>query len=212
MGVRRFEGKRCLVAGSGPLALATAARLRDEGGEVSTLAASPALATEPGAASAVADCVAALGALDVLVTAFHEREDRPFLELDDETWNRVLDGNLKCAFLVGREAARLMAGGGGGSIVHVGSDLGTRPRSGTGAFAAAKAGVHLLTTCMALDLAPEGVRVCGVAAPEDGTETIGGVAFQPEDVAAAVAFCASGEASYVLGSTFHPSGGPPGRG
>jgi NAD(P)-dependent dehydrogenase (short-subunit alcohol dehydrogenase family) len=70
---------------------------------------------------------------------------------------------------------------------------------------AAKAGVHLLATAMALDLAPDGIRVCCVAACEDGEPTA-------EDAAASVAFCASDEASYVLGSTFFLDGPLPYRG
>ena len=213
MGVtRRFEGKRCLVVGSGEVAAAAAARLLTEGGTIVELAGEPALATEVGATTAVAQAVEELGGVDVLVTAFHAREDRPFLEIDDQAWARSLDGNLKSAFLVGREAARAMVVAGGGTIVHVGSDVAARPGPGTGAYAAAKAGVHLLTTCMALDLVPDGVRVCAVAACEDGAEPPGGGEVGPEDVAAAVAFCASDEASYVLGSTFYLNGPLPVRG
>ncbi len=88
---------------------------------------------------------------------------------------------------------------------HVGSDVALRPGPGTAAYAAAKAGVHLLATAMALDLAPDGIRVCCVAACEDSEPTA-------EDVAASVAFCASDEASYVLGSTFFLDGPLPYRG
>ena len=68
------------------------------------------------------------------------------------------------------------------------------------------AGVHLLSAATALDLATGGIRVCCVAAPEDGGSGPG-----VEDVAAAVAFCASDEASYALGSTFFLDGPLPGR-
>jgi NAD(P)-dependent dehydrogenase (short-subunit alcohol dehydrogenase family) len=214
MGVRgRFEGKRCVVAGRGANADAVAARLRAEGGAVSVLGAAPnELATETGAAGAVGRAVDELGGIDVLVTAFASRDDRPFLEIDDEAWQRSLDENLKCSFLVGREAARAMVAASGGVIVHVGSDVAARPGAGTAAYAAAKAGVHLLTTCMALDLAPDGVRVCAVAAPEDGCDPLGSAALGPDDLAAAVAFCASDEGSYVLGSTFYLNGPLPVRG
>jgi NAD(P)-dependent dehydrogenase (short-subunit alcohol dehydrogenase family) len=175
----RFQEKRCVVAGSGEVADAVAARLASEGGSVTR-------ALEEG--------------VDVLVTAFEWREDRPFLELDDELWEWTLDENLKSAFLAGREAARRMAEAGGGVIVHVGSDVAVWPGPGTAAYAAAKVGVHLLATAMALDLVPHGVRVCCVAGSD------------AEDVAAAVAFCASDEASYVLGSTFFLDGPIPYRG
>jgi NAD(P)-dependent dehydrogenase (short-subunit alcohol dehydrogenase family) len=209
MGVkRRFEGKRCLVAGRGEAAEAIAKRLAAEGGAVVRLDGEPSeLASDDGASAAVARASTELGGLDVLVTAFCEREDAAFLSIDDAAWQRALDGNLKAAFLVGRECARAMASGRAGVIVHLGSDVGARPGPGTAAYAAAKAGIHLLTTCMALDLVPDGVRVCGVAASEDGSEVPGQAGLGPEDVAAAVAFCASDAASYVLGSTFF-LGGP----
>jgi 3-oxoacyl-[acyl-carrier protein] reductase len=200
-------GKRCLVAGHGALAGAVAARLASDGATVHT-ADREGLADEGRARGAVEEATSTLGGLDVLVTAFAEREDRPFLEIEDELWERTLAANLKCAFLVGREAARVMVEAGGGVIVHVGSDAGARPGPGMAAYAAAKAGVHLLTTGMALDLAQAGVRVCCVAAAETGGP--GGPDL--DDTAAAVSFCASEEASYVLGSTFFLDGPLPVRG
>ena len=132
-----------------------------------------------------------LGGLDVLVTAFCEREDAAFLSIEEDAWQRALDGNLKAAFLVGRECARAMVASGGGRDRPRGLRRGSPARPGTAAYAAAKAGVHLMTTCMALDLVPDGVRVCAVAACEDGSEAPGPSGLGPEDVAAAVAFCAS---------------------
>ena len=213
MGVnRRFEGRRCLVAGRGEAAEAIAARLETEGGAIARLAGDPSeLATDDGASAAVERVLSELGGLDVLVTAFCEREDAAFLSIGEDAWQRALDGNLKAAFLVGRECARAMVASGAGVIVHVGSDVGARPGPGTAAYAAAKAGVHLMTTCMALDLVPDGVRVCAVAACEDGSEAPGRSELGPEDLAAAVAFCASDSASYVLGSTFFLNGPLPVR-
>jgi NAD(P)-dependent dehydrogenase (short-subunit alcohol dehydrogenase family)/predicted choloylglycine hydrolase len=203
----RFAGKRCLVAGSGEGADAIAARLEAEGGRVVRLAGD--LATDTGSRAAVMDASSRLGGPpDVCVTAFAVREDRPFLDLDDEVWERTIDENLKGAFMVGREAARAMVGAGGGVIVHVSSDVAARPGPATSAYAAAKAGVNLLTIVQALDLAPDGVRVCAVAAPDDGAEPPGSAALGADDLAGAVAFCASDEASYVLGSTFYLNGPP----
>lgn len=212
MGVtNRFDGRRCIVAGRGVTADAVAERLRDEGGQVHRLDGDPAmLSSEAGAVAEVERAILDLGGVDVLVTAFSTRDDRSFLELDDEVWQRTLDENLKSAFLVGRECARSMVEA-GGVIVHIGSDVGARPGPATAAYAAAKAGVHLLATVMALDLAPDGVRVCAVAACEDGSEGPSLTVPGPEAVAAAVAFCASSEASYVLGSTLYLNGPLPVR-
>jgi NAD(P)-dependent dehydrogenase (short-subunit alcohol dehydrogenase family) len=207
MDERRFERRRCLVAGTGPLAVAIAARLEDEGGTLASLSTDPAElpVTEERIAKAVHEAVQMLGGIDVCVTAPDVREDRSFLEIDDESWERVLDGNLKLAFLVGREAARAMKEA-GGVIVHVGSDLVQRPEPHTASFVAAKGATHLLTAAMSLDLAPDGVRVCAVAACDAGEEAAARKRPGTTDVAAAVAFCASGEASYVFGSTFFLTG------
>ena len=209
----RFEGKRCFVAGRGDTADAIVQRLGAEGGAVARLEGTwTTLATDDGAKATVDQACAAMGGgPDVLVTAFCEREDSPFLSIDQDAWHRALDGNLKAAFLVARECARAMVTSGAGVIVHVGSDVGARPGPGTAAYAAAKAGVHLLTMGMALDLVPDGVRVCGVAACEDGSEVPRPPDVGPNDVAAAVAFCASEAASYVLGSTFFLNGPLPVR-
>jgi NAD(P)-dependent dehydrogenase (short-subunit alcohol dehydrogenase family) len=213
MGMRRHEHRRCIVAGRGALAEAIAERLRQEDGTVVLLPQHAAtLATDEGAAAAVASAVDELGGLDVCATAFASRTDVSFLEIDDEQWVRCIDENLTCAFTVAREAARAMLARSGGVIVHVGSDVAARPGSGSSAYAAAKAGLQLMSTSMALDLSLDGVRVCAVAAPEDGAGTPHGEQLGPADTAAAVAFCASDEASYVLGSTFFLNGPLPVRG
>jgi NAD(P)-dependent dehydrogenase (short-subunit alcohol dehydrogenase family) len=207
----RFAGKRCLVAGKGEVADAVRARLAGEGAEVAWIS-QDALTSERDVQAAVEKAAGALGGVDVLVTAFHHREDRPFLDLDEKAWQRSLHTNLKLPFLVGREVAKLMAAAGQGTIVHVTSDVAARPGPGTAAYAASKAGLNLLSLGMALDLAPQAVRVCTVAASEDGTAAPGGNPPRAEDTAAAVAFCASPDASYVLGSTFYLNGPLPSRG
>jgi NAD(P)-dependent dehydrogenase (short-subunit alcohol dehydrogenase family) len=208
----RFDRRRCVVAGSGALAEAVAGRLAAEGAAVHALPATPELASDAGAAAAVEAAAAALGGIDVLVTAFSERVEGDFLELDDEAWARSLDANLTAPFLVAREAARAMAEEGAGVVVHVGSDVGARPGPRSAAYAAAKAGLHLMAAGTALDLAPDGVRVCCVAAAEGADPGPGGVRPGPAEVAAAVAFCASDAASYVLGSTYFLDGPLPIRG
>ena len=153
-----------------------------------------ALATDPGARGALKAALDVLGGLDVLVTAFSTRSDRTFLDIGDD-WQRVLDENLTCAFLVAREAARWMADAGGGVIVHVGSDVAARPGPNTASFAAAKAGLQLMMAGMALDLAPLGVRVCSVSVPDGRVGGLGSFSLGDDDVASAVAFSASDKAS-----------------
>jgi NAD(P)-dependent dehydrogenase (short-subunit alcohol dehydrogenase family) len=199
------------VAGVSILADAIVARITAEGANCVQMTESPgALATDQGAEAALKRVVEALGVLDVLITAFYTRVDRPFLDIGEE-WQQVLDENLTCAFLVAREAARCMTGA-GGVIVHVGSDIAARPGPGTASFAAAKAGVQLMTMSMALDLAPLGIRVCSVAAPAERGTSLGCFSPEDEDIASAVAFCASDSASYVLGSNLSLTGPLPFRG
>lgn len=211
MGMNRFVDLACAIGGDGLVADAIALRLEREGGRVARLIPAGELGDHEAGVASVADAAAALGGLDVLVTAYHERSDRSFLQLDDETWQRTLDANLTSAFVAAQHAARIMVGAGHGVIVHVGSVVGARPGPRTAAYASAKAGVHLLAMAMALDLAPDGVRVCAVAAPESASNELD-QSLGPEDVSAAVAFCASADASYVLGSTFYLDGPLPVRG
>jgi len=215
MGVAaRFADRCCLIAGTGPVADAILSRFRAEGASAASVASdsSVPLSSDEQARSIVADAARELGGLDVFVTAANFRDDHDFLTVTDEDWERTLDINLRTPFLLSREAARLMVAAGGGVIVHVGSELGADPGPGSSSFASAKAGVHLLAAVMALDLIPDGVRVCAVAAPEDGRHSSNAAGSPgPDDVAAAVAFCASAEASYVLGSTFFLRGPLPFR-
>jgi NAD(P)-dependent dehydrogenase (short-subunit alcohol dehydrogenase family) len=202
MGISRLlEGKRCVLAGTGSLADAIFKGVNDHGATCLQISDPPgSLATDPGAASAIERAVSTLGSLDVLITAFSTRADRPFLEIGDD-WDLVLDENLTCAFFVAREAARRMTDNGCGIIVHVSSDAAAQPGPRMASFAAAKAAVQMMATGMALDLAPHGVRVCSVTAP-DTRPQLGRFAPADADVASAVAFCASDKASYVLGSNF----------
>jgi NAD(P)-dependent dehydrogenase (short-subunit alcohol dehydrogenase family) len=199
---RRFVGKACLVAGSADIARRVSERLTAEGGAVARILTGPGQTiAESNVRTEIALATRSAGEFDVAVTAFASQERVPFLQLDEASWTLTMHSILKASFLVGRECARRMVSRGGGVIVHVGSDLGLRPAAGTAAYAAAIAGIHSLAACMALDLAPSGVRVCAVAIPEAEPEPAPGAHPDLADAAAAVAFCASDDASYVVGST-----------
>lgn len=87
-----------------------------------------------------------------------------FLEQEVADWDRVLDTNLKGAWLVAREVARHMARlGHGGRIINVGSILGLRAAARVPAYAASKAGLIQLTRAMAVELARHGIRVNAIA-------------------------------------------------
>ena len=100
------------------------------------------------------------GRPDVLVNNAGVTVTRPLLEQTEEDFDRVLDTNLKGAWLVATEAARRMvAAGGAGCIVNVASILGERVAGGVAPYAISKAGVIQATKAMALELARHGIRV-----------------------------------------------------
>lgn len=88
---------------------------------------------------------------------------RPILEEDDDDWALSFDVNVRGALWCARAVARsMLARGEGGSIVHVSSVAGLHPVHGRGAYCASKAALHMVTRCLALDLAGAGVRVNAV--------------------------------------------------
>lgn len=119
--------------------------------------------------SSVRDGVAAaeteLGALTILVNNSGVADaGAAFLEQDESDWDRVVDTNLKGAWLVAREVARHMVRlGHGGRIVNVGSVLAFRAAARVPAYAASKAGLIQLTRAMAVELARHDIRVNAIA-------------------------------------------------
>jgi NAD(P)-dependent dehydrogenase (short-subunit alcohol dehydrogenase family) len=180
---------------------------------------------EPAAGTRVVAALAdALGGVDVLVNNAGTGSSVPFLALDLEEWQRVLDIDLTAAFTAAQEAARRMAAAGrGGRIVNVTSVHEHIPLRGSAAYCAAKGGLGLLTKVMALELAEHGITVNAVAPGEIATPMTGAHDEDPRDIerpgipvgrpgaareiAAAIAFLASDEASYITGESFVIDGG-----
>lgn len=111
------------------------------------------------AEQAVAACVRDLGGLDILVNNAGVTATVPLIDQDEAGWDRIVDTNLKGAFVVGQSAARAMRASGGGTIVNVASILGHRVAGQVAAYAASKAGLVQLTRSMALEWARHGIRV-----------------------------------------------------
>ena len=163
------------------------------------------------------------GALDVLVNNAGIVRFESLLDVSSEDWRDVVDVNLTGVFLSGRAAARRMTGG--GSMINMASINGTVPAAGTGAYAAAKAGVIMLTQHMAMEWGPLGIRVKSVApgiidagmstavladpAIRDiraGSTPLGRLG-TAEDIAAAILFLASEEASFITAQSIAVDGG-----
>jgi 3-oxoacyl-[acyl-carrier protein] reductase len=174
---------------------------------------------------AFAQAVKTLGGLDALVTSAGVAEMTPFMELDAATFRRVYNDNVVGTFLCIREAAKHMAGG--GRICTVASVAGLRGGglSGTAAYAASKGAVLALTKNAARALADRGIAVNTVAPGATMTPMIAQVfeneahrnrvesmsvmnrAAMPAEIARAIAFLVSTEASYVDGATLVADGG-----
>lgn len=103
----------------------------------------------------------AFGSVDILVNNAGLSIDGPFLDMAEQDWDRVLDVNLKGPFLVSQAVARHMIAADGGVIVNISATTATYGRPNAANYCSSKAGLNMLTKCMALELGPT-VRVNGV--------------------------------------------------
>jgi glucose 1-dehydrogenase len=166
------------------------------------------------------------GPVDLLVN--NAGIEKPFrlVDMPLDEWNKVLAVNLTGAFLCSREAARGMLDAGvRGAIVNVSSVHEVIPWPQFGHYCASKGGMKLFAQTIARELAPSGIRVVNVAPgailtpinqqliddekkrAEVEAEIPLGRAGLPEEIAAAIAWVASPEAEYVVGSTLFVDGG-----
>ena len=164
-----------------------------------------------------------LGTASVLVNNAGITRDTLMLRMKEEDWDKVLDVNLKGAFLTCREVARPMMKARYGRIINVTSIVGLGGAAGQANYAAAKAGLIGLTKTIAKEFGSRGIT-CNAVAPgfieTDMTEKLPeefrdqvvktapvGRLGSPEDVAAAVVFLASPMAAYITGQVLVVDGG-----
>jgi NAD(P)-dependent dehydrogenase (short-subunit alcohol dehydrogenase family) len=171
----------------------------------------------------VAQAVADHGKLDILVNNAGVIAYEPILETSLETWNRLLAVDQTGVFLGMRAALPALIANGGGAIVNFSSIWGTRAVAGAHVYHAAKGAIGNMTRNVAITHAPDGVRANSVhpgyiltpltAVQDDDTNafmishTPMGRPGQPIEVANAVLFLASDEASYITGVELDIDGG-----
>ena len=110
----------------------------------------------------VETAVATYGKIDILINNAGLSMDGAFLDISEEAWDRVMDVNLKGPFLLSQAVGRHMLGSGYGRIVNISATSAIQARIGNANYTASKAGLHLLTQSMALELGPN-VTVNAVA-------------------------------------------------
>ena len=165
----------------------------------------------------------AMGQLDILVANAGITRDNLFVQLKDEEWDQVIDVNLTATFRLARAAVRGMMRRRFGRVIAITSVVGVTGNPGQGNYAASKAGMIGMVKSVAAEYARRGVTANCVAPGfistpmtdklnEKQREAIlgrvpAGRLGSAEDVAAAVVFLASNEASYMTGQTLHVNGG-----
>jgi 3-oxoacyl-[acyl-carrier protein] reductase len=164
-----------------------------------------------------------LGRVDVVVNNAGITRDKLMLRMKEEDWDMVLDINLKGSFLVTKTASRIMMKQRSGRIVNISSVVGLTGNAGQANYSASKAGLIGLTKSAAKELAARGITVNAVAPgfietemtramPEAAREEFLKQVLisrpgTPDDIASAVMFLASDQASYITGQVLTVDGG-----
>lgn len=177
--------------------------------------------------TAIAATVNKFGKLDILVNnAGISHVNKPVMDIDEAEFDRVFAVNVKGLFLFSQAAIPQFRRNGGGVIVNIGSTAGLRPRPGLSAYNATKGAVHNLTKTLAVELAPDRIRVCAIAPVATDTPLLptflgnaegqrekfiatvplGRLAL-PKDIANVALFLASDEAEFVTGNIVEVDGG-----
>jgi 3-oxoacyl-[acyl-carrier protein] reductase len=169
-----------------------------------------------------------LGRLDILVNnAGVSHRNQPMLNVAEAEFDRVFAVNVKSIFLAAHAVVPHFRANGGGVIINIGSTAGIRPRPGLTWYNASKGAVNLVSKSMAVELAPDRIRVCCIAPVAGETPLLAtfmgedtpekraafkatvplGRLSTPDDIAGAAVFLASDEASMVTGNVLEVDGG-----
>lgn len=179
--------------------------------------------------AAIAACVAAFGRLDIVVNnAGWTHRNQSLLTVTEVEFDRMYDVNVKSIFHMTQAAVPQLRAGGGGVILNIGSTAGIRPRPGLTWYNGSKGAVNLLSKSMAVELAPDRIRVNCIApvigntallesfmgvpdTPENRAKFIATIPLgrlsEPLDVARAAVFLASDDAGFITGVELPVDGG-----
>jgi 3-oxoacyl-[acyl-carrier protein] reductase len=180
--------------------------------------------SDPAAVAAMFETIEAHGPLELLVNNAGLILEKPFLETSEADWTMVLGVDLAGVYRCCRHALAQMQPRRSGAIVNVSSDLGFLGREQYVAYCTAKAGVIGLTRSLAREFAADGIRINGVAPGPIATTMVSAEDMSdewmakelaipmarlgtPEEVAAAIVFLLSPQASYFTGQLLGPNGG-----
>ena len=244
-----LEGKTTIVTGAGwGIGKAIAVRFAREGARLTLVDINPSALAEVGAESRkhgakilcverdasdpacmdefVAATVEAFGGVDILVNNAVYRVFKPFLEITPEELRRMLDVNVAAYFILTQKVVPHMVSKGGGSVIHISSQLGFVGAPNLSAYCTSKGAVVNMTRTLALELADRNIRVNSVAPGPIDTEGLRDVFHgdpkglesrladvplhrlgRPEEIAEVCLFLASERSSYVSGHNLVADGG-----
>jgi NAD(P)-dependent dehydrogenase (short-subunit alcohol dehydrogenase family) len=218
------EGASVVVNDINPERLSrTVSDIEGAGGRAVALAADVAL--EQTAIDAAKLAEAEFGGLSVLVNnAVFDLALGPLTGITLEDWQRAMDVNLTSAFLMSKHAIPVMASGGGGSIIHIASQLARAAKPGRPWYVAAKGALISMARAMAVDHADHNIRVNTLSpgpvetdrfvanfddreAARAANNTLMNRLGTPDEIAAGAVFLASDEASFMTGADLLIDGG-----
>ncbi len=216
------EGADVVLCGRQPEPLEETAALVRATGRTALVVPTDVTKTEE-VEACLAKVMETFGRVDILVNNAGVTRDKLLIRMSDEDFDEVMRINLRGAFVFSRAVAKPMMKQRGGSIIQITSVIGLIGNAGQCNYAASKAGLIAMTKSMAKELAGRGIRVNAVAPgfivskmtdalPQEVRDQMlanipQGRFGQPEDIAQAVAFLASEEASYVTGQVLSVNGG-----